>query len=88
MPPAPFLLPPAFLSGRQGNRTCGFWAGGDTLVLIFIGLEVIHINLGNQEREGRIQSGMTQLLEAALASVAGLLIQKYILMTLHRPLRH
>lgn len=49
----PFLSrpPPIAPHGRQGNSTCGFRVGVDTLVLIFIGLEVIHIDLGSQGRE-------------------------------------
>lgn len=43
-------LPTSGLGSRTG--TCSFWVGVGTLILIFIGLEVIHVDLGSQGGEG------------------------------------
>lgn len=41
------LQPPISGLGSE-TSTCSFWVGVGTLILIFIGLEVIHVDLGSQ----------------------------------------
>lgn len=35
----------------SGTGTCGFWVGVGTLILMFIGLKVLHVDLGSQGGE-------------------------------------
>lgn len=55
-PPAP--TPQA----RQWAGTCSFWVGVGTLVLIFVGLEVVHVDLGSErEEEGPVRKAWGRL---------------------------
>lgn len=46
------LLPNHSTSGLgSGTGTCCFWVGVGALILIFIGLKIIHVDLGSQGGE-------------------------------------